>query len=74
MRSEINKRGSQIIYIVEANGFLRYMVRTIVGTLLEVGRGKMEPQRIEDIFRQNRRALAGPTAPARGLCLVKVNY
>jgi tRNA pseudouridine38-40 synthase len=74
LRSELKKKGSEIIYIVEANGFLRYMVRTIVGTLLEVGRGKMEPKQIEDIFRQNRRALAGPTAPAKGLCLVKVNY
>ncbi len=73
-RSEIKKKGSEIIYTIEANGFLRYMVRTIVGTLLEVGRGKMEPQQVEDIFRQNRRALAGPTAPAKGLCLVKVKY
>jgi tRNA pseudouridine38-40 synthase len=74
LRSEVKKRGKEIIYTVEANGFLRYMVRTIVGTLLEVGRGKMEPRQIEDIFRENRRSLAGPTAPAKGLCLVKVIY
>lgn len=74
LRSEIRKRGKEIIYTIEANGFLKYMVRTIVGTLLEVGRGKMEPEQIEDIFRENKRSLAGPTAPAKGLCLVKVIY
>ena len=74
IRSEIKTRGPEITYTVEATGFLRYMVRTIMGTLLEVGRGKMEPQRVEEIFRQNRRSLAGPTAPAKGLCLVKVIY
>jgi tRNA pseudouridine38-40 synthase len=45
-----------------------------VGTLIEVGRGKMEPRQIENIFRENKRSLAGPTAPAKGLCLVKVIY
>jgi tRNA pseudouridine38-40 synthase len=73
-RSEIKKRGQEIIYTIEANGFLRYMVRTIVGTLIEVGREKLEPQQIENIFRENKRSLAGPTAPAKGLCLVKVIY
>lgn len=72
--SEIKKKGKEIIYTIEANGFLRYMVRTIVGTLLEVGRGKMEPYEIEDIFNEKKRSLAGPTAPAKGLCLVKVIY
>jgi len=72
--SEIKKKGSEILYTVEANGFLRYMVRTIVGTLLEVGKGKMAPERIAEIFGQKNRALAGPTAPAKGLCLIEVNY
>lgn len=74
MRSEIHKAGNEIIYTVEANGFLRYMVRTIVGTILEVGKGKMPPGEIEDIFLKKKRSLAGPTAPAKGLCLIKVNY
>jgi tRNA pseudouridine38-40 synthase len=74
LRSEIRKKGNEIVYTIEANGFLRYMVRTIVGTLLEVGRGRMKPEQIEEIFRQNKRSLAGPTAPARGLCLVRVIY
>jgi len=72
--STIKKSGPEIFYTIEANGFLRYMVRTIVGTLLEIGKGKMPPQRIEEIFRTKSRALAGPTAPAKGLCLIKVNY
>ena len=74
MRSEIEKKGDEIIYTVEASGFLRYMVRTMVGTLLEIGKGKMPPGRIEEIFREKKRSLAGPTIPAKGLCLIKVNY
>lgn len=74
VRSELRRRGREIVYTVEANGFLRYMVRTIVGTLLEVGRGRMEPLQVEEIFRLNERRLAGPTAPAKGLCLIKVKY
>lgn len=73
-QSEIKKRGKEIIYTIEADGFLRYMVRTIVGTLLEIGRGKLEPAEVDSIFREKKRELAGPTAPARGLCLVKVIY
>ena len=74
LRSEIVKRGSEIVYTVEANGFLRYMVRSIVGTLIEVGRGRMTPGDIEDLFRQKKRSRHSPTAPARGLCLIKVKY
>jgi tRNA pseudouridine38-40 synthase len=73
-RSEIRKSGDEVIYTVEANGFLRYMVRTIVGTLLEVGRRKFTPDDVEEIFRRKDRTLAGPTAPAKGLCLVRVDY
>ncbi|MGD2244923.1 MAG: tRNA pseudouridine(38-40) synthase TruA [Candidatus Aminicenantes bacterium] len=73
-RSEINKKGNEIIYTVEANGFLRYMVRTMVGTLLEAGKGKLLPEQIETLFRKKKRSLASPTAPAKGLCLIKVNY
>lgn len=72
--SEIKKIGPEIIYTIEANGFLRYMVRTIVGTLLEIGKGKMPPEQIEEIFKKKNRSLAGPTASAKGLCLIKVNY
>ena len=74
IRSEIKKKGDEIIYTVEANGFLRYMVRTIVGTLLEIGKCRIPPEKIEQIFREKKRTLASPTAPAKGLCLIKVNY
>lgn len=72
--SEIETRGKEVLYTVEANGFLRYMVRTMVGTLLEVGKGRMDPEEIDKIFKERKRVLAGPTAPARGLCLLKVSY
>jgi len=73
-RAEIRKKGDEVVFTIEANGFLRYMVRTIVGTLLEIGRGKLEPEKVEEIFRRKDRLLAGPTAPAKGLCLVRVDY
>jgi tRNA pseudouridine38-40 synthase len=74
IRSELRKRGDELIYTVEATGFLRYMVRTIVGTLLETGRGKIGPEDIENVFRTKTRTLGNPTAPAKGLCLMKVLY
>jgi tRNA pseudouridine38-40 synthase len=73
-RSEFRKSGGELVYTIEAEGFLRYMVRTIVGTLIEIGRGKYPPERVEEIFRRKERSLAGPTAPAKGLCLVRVDY
>ena len=73
-RSEIKKKGNEIIYTVEASGFLKYMVRTLVGTLLEIGKGKLEPEDIDTLFKLKKRSLSSPTAPAKGLCLVKVNY
>lgn len=74
IRSEIKKKGDEIIYTVEANGFLRYMVRTMVAALLEIGKGKMKPEKIEELFQHKRRSALIPTAPARGLCLVEVKY
>ena len=74
IRSEIKKRGEEIIYTVEANGFLRYMVRTMVGTLLEIGRGRTSPDIIDALFEGGRRTLDSPTAEPQGLCLIKVCY
>lgn len=63
------------IYIdIEADGFLYNMVRNIVGTLIEVGRGKFKKSKLRAILFSRNRSLAGPTLPARGLCLMKVNY
>jgi tRNA pseudouridine38-40 synthase len=73
-RSSVTQKEEEIIYTVESNGFLRYMVRTMVGTLLEIARGKIEPDEVEEMFKRGRRSLASPTAPAKGLCLMKVRY
>ena len=67
-------RTSLLIYEVSGNGFLHHMVRNMVGTLMEVGGGKLEPDGIIRILKARDRTTAGPTAPARGLCLVRVEY
>ncbi len=64
----------RILFHIEANGFLRFMVRNIVGTLVMIGQGKMAPQAIEEILSSRDRRRAGATAPAQGLCLMQVNY
>jgi tRNA pseudouridine38-40 synthase len=67
-------RTSMLIYEVSGNGFLHHMARNMVGTLMEVGRGKLEPGDIIRILGACDRTLAGPTAPSQGLCLVRVEY
>ncbi len=67
-------RTSMLIYEVRGSGFLHHMVRNLVGTLMEVGKGKLAPQDVRRILEARDRTLAGPTAPARGLCLVRVEY
>jgi tRNA pseudouridine38-40 synthase len=74
VRSEIHRKGQELVYTIEAKGFLRFMVRTIVGTLLEAGRGRVDPSEIGKLFEGGRRTLASPTAPAKGLCLERVLY
>jgi tRNA pseudouridine38-40 synthase len=59
---------------IEANGFLRHMVRNIVGTLVEVGRGKLSEEGFTEVLTARDRKQAGMTAPARGLCLMEVRY
>jgi tRNA pseudouridine38-40 synthase len=67
--------GCRIIEItVGADGFLRYMVRSIVGTLLAVGRGEIVEEAINEALTTGRRELSGETAPAKGLTLVEVVY
>lgn len=59
---------------VNGNGFLYNMVRIIAGTLLEVGKGNVAPEQMEDIIKSADRKEAGPTAPAKGLKLVEIRY
>jgi tRNA pseudouridine38-40 synthase len=63
-----------IEFTVSANGFLRYMVRSIVGTLLAAGRGEIEADTIGRAIREGDRNLVGATAPACGLTLLRVQY
>ncbi|BCB96981.1 tRNA pseudouridine synthase A [Dissulfurispira thermophila] len=59
---------------LQADAFLRHMVRNIVGTLVEIGKGKIEPEDIKKIINSKKRNLAGPTSPAKGLFLEKVFF
>jgi tRNA pseudouridine38-40 synthase len=61
-------------FTIEANGFLKHMVRNIVGTLVEVGKGRMGQEEIARILAARDRRQAGMTAPAQGLFLVEVRY
>jgi len=63
-----------IRFEIEANGFLKQMVRSIVGTLVEVGKGKINSEEFQKILESKDRKMAGPTAPARGLFLKEVKY
>ncbi len=73
-RAEWRQEGNTHIFTITANRFLRNMVRAIVGTLFEIGRGKMTEQEFVDIIEQKHRTAAGMSAPAEGLFLVEVTY
>ncbi len=73
-RCEVAKEDSVVTIEVTGSGFLKHMVRIIAGTLIHVGKGKIEPQEVGRILDSRDRTKAGPTAPARGLVLVTVNY
>ena len=70
----IEQSGSYIRFYFHGNGFLQNMVRIMTGTLLEVGFGKKEPEDMARIIEAKDRQAAGFTAPAQGLCLMKVDY
>ena len=70
----VNRAGDWIWLDVEADGFLYNMVRAIAGTLMNVGRGYWPPSQVDQILQAEDRRLAGPTAPAQGLFLVRVTY
>ena len=70
----LKSTGSRMVFTVEGNGFLHHMVRNMVGTLLELGRGQMTLKDFALLFERGDRTLAGFTAPARGLILLRVRY
>lgn len=73
--SMLTARGDGLLlYEVTGDGFLRHMVRAIVGTLVEVGRGRRRPVWMRDVIASRDRSQAGMTAPAQGLFLVRVDY
>lgn len=73
-RAEWTESDEEIRFHISARRFFHHMVRIILGTLLEVGRGKMSAHEFEALFETPNRDMAGPTIPPQGLYLVKVNY
>jgi tRNA pseudouridine38-40 synthase len=67
-------RDEELIIRVTGGGFLYNMVRIIVGTLLEVGVGRWQPEKVKEILEQRDRSAAGPTAPSKGLTLMKYEF
>jgi tRNA pseudouridine38-40 synthase len=70
----LKKAGRRLVFTVEGNGFLHHMIRNMVGTLLELGRGQMTLVEFAALFHQRDRTRAGFTAPAHGLILLRVRY
>ena len=73
-RIEIKREGGYLRFTIHGTGFLQNMVRIIVGTLLEVGGGRMDVEEVRAALVNPERQKAGPTAPAQGLCLMEVDY
>jgi len=71
---EIVQKKDLLYLNFHGTGFLQNMVRILTGTLLEVGYGTYPPEHVKDILEGKNRQLAGPTAPAQGLCLMRVDY
>jgi len=74
MRAEWSGEPPWVVLDIEANAFLQRMVRSLVGTMIDVGIGRMSVDGFAAAFAARDRALAGPTAPPHGLCLVEVKY
>jgi tRNA pseudouridine38-40 synthase len=70
----VERQGDLVLFTVEGDGFLYNMVRIMVGTLLEIAAGRMAADAISAILAGGDRGMAGPTAPAVGLCLQQVFY
>lgn len=70
----IESKGAYLYMTFHGTGFLQHMVRILTGTLLEVGFGKRTPESVKELLDNPDRSKAGVTAPAQGLCLIKVDY
>jgi tRNA pseudouridine38-40 synthase len=73
-RLDVSRDGDTLTVIAEARSFLHHQVRNLVGTLRLVGDGHWPPQRLLSVLQARDRSAAGPTAPAEGLCLMRVRY
>ncbi len=73
-KAEVKKDGELVIFNMVANSFLPHQVRNTIGTLIRIGLGKMSINEFYSIIEARRPGLAGPMAPAYGLCLMQVNY
>lgn len=71
---EVEQKGDELRFMIEADGYLYHMVRILVGTLVEAGAGRRDPDGVPAILAARDRAAAGQTAPAKGLALAKVFY
>lgn len=70
----VRRRKGYVYLTFHGTGFLQNMVRIMSGTLIEVGLGRKRPEEVGEILEACDRKVAGPTAPAKGLCLLKVDY
>ena len=73
-RAETEKNGELAVFNMVANSFLTHQVRNTVGALIKVGLGRMSVDEFHSIVEIKKPGLAGPTAPACGLCLMQINY
>ena len=73
-KAVVKRQDDRVIIELTGNGFLYNMVRIIAGTLVDVGIGKIDPEEIKNIIEEKDRKKAGKTLPARGLCLLEVQY
>ena len=73
-RAEMKKEGDLVIFNIVANSFLMHQVRNTVGSLIRLGRGKISKEEFKNILEARQPGKAWPTAPAKGLCLLRVNY
>ena len=73
-KATVERKDDRVIIELTGNGFLYNMVRIIAGTLIDVGIGKIKPEEVKEIIEKKERKNAGKTLPARGLCILKVDY